>query len=321
MTLNKKFAVAGIAAISSLAVANAGVFNFETIPEGSPAPISTSTGNSAGWADGIGATWSSLSTSGNYGHLNSSGYYSGGVISNSASNSGTTYDRDIDSASGGGAGGSSNFGVIFFSTSAGAVTSTEYSPNTYTSLFGHMEYLPPSYAGTLVPEIASSSFITDEPLQFQSIDVSLTSYDFFALTEGNSGMGVFSEDEYGNKTYNNIYNNTDSFFVLRIYGIDENYELIDGNYTDVVLASNDGGTVTISPDWQTVDLSSLNTDGGLNGLAFQILTSFGGAYGASAPCYAAIDNISAIPEPAECALLLGFAVVLIAACRRRIAGK
>ena len=82
--------------LATSAFASTGVFNFET---SSQTPISTQTGDAVGWSDyqTPGSVYATTSTASHGGYLTVSGEYTGGVISNSTTNTGTTYTGDVDS--------------------------------------------------------------------------------------------------------------------------------------------------------------------------------------------------------------------------------
>lgn len=317
------FAVA-LTAIATLTLSAAqGVFDFETVVSENPV-LNTKTGaldteTSKVWSGGVSSTYDSLSKDGRYSaSLTVSGFYAGGVISNSKSKAGTTYENDVDSMAGGGANGSSNFGVINAPTFSGATMSTKYSNNTYYTALGHVEYLPPSYSGTPVSD-TTTSVIVNEALAFSTIDISLTSYGYYGLDTGNLSMGETEDSTKLNPIYNNINNSEGSFFVLRIYAVDANYEIDESRSLDVILAQNNAGDVFIMDGWNTIDISALNDGEGLGGLSFQFLSSFGDDFGMTAPAYIAIDNLtySTIPEPATCAAVFGAIALAFAAYRRR----
>lgn len=319
----KNILATALAASLSLSLANAKiVFDFENLADGSP--VSSSTGVSTGWTSG-GNTWSS-SASGDdslFAHLTASGYHNGGVISNSKTNTGKTAGADLDTIKGGAASGN-NYGVLYLTGN----NSSDASKNTYTtasgkiaykSQFGYNEYV--AGGSKFVSEIMSSSVVFDSAVQVGSIDVSMTMFTYFELDNPdnhNNFMGIFSEDEDGNKTYNSLNNNKDSFFGVRIFALDENYEIADeSNFVEQILAYNDNGSVYFELDWKTIDISKLNAGTGAFGLAFQIVSSFGSGYGISATSYLAIDNIASIPEPATFAAAFGAMALAVAAYRRR----
>ena len=318
----KKILATALVASLSFGLANAKiVFDFENLANGSP--ISSNTGASTGWTSG-GNTWSS-SASGDdslFAHITASGYYSGGVISNSKTNTGKTFGADLDTIKGGAASGN-NYGVLYFN----GYNSSDTSKNTYKtadgktaykSQFGYNEYI--AGGSKFVSDIMSSSVIFDSAVQVGSIDISMTMYTYFELDNHDNHdnfMGTFFEDEEGNKTYNSINNNEGSFFGVRIFALDENYEIADEtNFVEQLLAYNDNGNVYFELDWKTIDISKLGASG-VFGLAFQIISSFGNDLGITAPTYLAIDNIASIPEPAACAAALGLAALILAAYRRR----
>lgn len=315
---NKKMFAVALTAIATLTLSAAqGVFDFETIPTGANPALSTKTGDAVGWTSG-GSTYDSFSKDGLYSaSLTASGNWCGGVISNSTSNAGTTSENDVDSRAGGGADGSSNFGVICAPAIKGTM-STKYSENTYYTVLGHVEY-DSSWNPVAVKEAATTSLIVNEALAFSTIDVSLTSYGYYGLNTGNSTMGEAAGSTAFDKIYNNVNNSEGSFFVLRIYAVDTNWDIDESRSLDVVLAQNNAGSVSIMDGWNTIDISALNDGEGLCGLSFQLLSSFGNAWGMTNPSYIAIDNLtySTIPEPATCAAAFGAIALAFAAYRRR----
>ncbi len=315
---NKKMFAVALTAIATLTLSAAqGVFDFETIPSGANPALSTKTGDAVGWTSG-GSTYDSLSKDGRYSaSLTASGGYCGGVISNSKSNAGTDWNADLDSRAGGGANGSSNFGVINAPTIKGTM-STKYSENTYYTVLGHVEY-DAQWNSVAVKEAATTSVIVNEALAFSTIDISLTSYGYYGLDTGNSSMGEAAGSTAFDKIFNNVNNSEGSFFVLRIYAVDANYEIDESRSLDVILAQNNAGDIFIMDGWNTIDISALNNGEGLGGLSFQFLSSFGDENGMTAPAYIAIDNLtySTIPEPATCAAAFGAIALAFAAYRRR----
>ncbi len=321
---NKKMFAVALTAIATLTLSAAqSVFDFETVVSENPI-LSTNTGSldtatNKVWSGGVESTYDSLSNDGRYSaSLTVSGHYLGGVISNSKSNAGTTFENDVDSMAGGGANGSSNFGVIYGGTFKGASMSTKYSNNTYYTALGHVEYLPPDYSGSPVSD-STTSIIVNEALAFSTIDVSLTSYGYYGLNTGNSNMGEAAGSTAFDKIYNNVNNSEGSFFVLRIYAVDTNWDIDESRSLDVILAENNAGSVFIMDGWNTIDISALNDGEGLCGLSFQLLSSFGNEHGMTNPSYIAIDNLtySTIPEPATCAAAFGAIALAFAAYRRR----
>lgn len=310
MKYTKLFAAVAVTAVSSLTVSGAqGVFDFETIPSGAPAPVSTQTGDAAGWTDNVGATYSSVSNDGSiYGHLNTSGTYWGGVIANSKTNTGTTFTGDVDTYRGGAASGD-NYGVICGDSRGNLGADDPYFPNAYKTNLNEDGY---GY---------STSFMTDEAVVFNSIDISMTAYTYKSLfnPDANSNVGVSGQDpDTFEKTYYSINNTEGSFYACRIYALDENYEPITSNYKQVIFAQNIDGTVTATPDWTTVDLGDLCGEGAY-GLAFEMISNFGNNYGMLTPSYVAIDNLvfTTVPEPAVFAALFGAIAMAFAAYKRR----
>ena len=81
------------------------------------------------------------------------------------------------------------------------------------------------------------------------------------------------------------------------------------------MAKNEGGEAVIVSDWMTIDVSALNAESedGLKGLSFQIISNFGNGGGLTMPNYIAIDNVNFnVPEPAEFAAIFGLAAIAAA---------
>ena len=303
----KAFAVA-LTAMFTLTSLNAasGVFDFETLDGGAKEFIEGSgNGNQAtqgtpGWNWGT-TYWETYSTSGSYGYLVSGGYC-GGVISNSTSNEYVGYQNDLNTFVGGGSGGSSNYGMMLpYNMMGGGYTSNNtitVDGKTFNSLYS-----------PVMSDVEKRSFITDEALNFTSIDLALSAYTYDNLKNGD-GMCIDPVGFY-QKT---IENTPNSAYIIRIYGVDSNFEVITDNYIDCLLAYNYDDEVLIENDWITVSLEGLCNGEALNGLAFEVYTSFDNGYGPSTAAYIAIDNIAygtaAVPEPAEWAAIFG-AIALV----------
>ena len=214
-----------------------------------------------------------------------------------------------------GAASGNNFAVLYLPTSA---------PDTWApyQLSGDPAwgdaYCSGSYEG--FPNV--TSLLVDTPVEFYSIDVTLTSYVYESLVNGDAVIGRVDPDD-PTSDFKNIYNTNGAFYVLRIYELDSAGEWTD-NYEDVVLAQNiDGevsGLIENADQWLTVDISGLNSDGESAGLGFSIISSFPNDYGMTAPAYVAIDNVVFnVPEPSECAVLAGALVLAFVYLRRRFA--
>jgi hypothetical protein len=321
---NKRSLLALAAAmLATTAFGASGVFDFETSAR---TPISTKTADAVGWSDYLtpGSVYGTTSTASHGGYLTVSGEYCGGVVSNSASSSGTTYMNDVDTYAGGASSGS-NYGVLFLATAYGT-KSTAYGTAYYTnpSVFiydderaDYLEYVD-------VFDSHCFLFSDGERFNLNSIDVGMTAYTYDALANGNYGMGKKDAT-----TYNNIANNEGSFFAVRMYGVVDSLaedieDKLTDNYVEVLMARNDGGAYFINGDWRkSVELSALNVEDGLEGVYFEVLSSFGGSYGLNAPAYVAIDNLSYsttnVPEPAEMAGFAGlFALAFAVLLKRRV---
>lgn len=243
-----------------------------------------------------------------------SGYWAGGAVSNSKLSTGTGQNNDLNVKPGGAASGN-NFAVLYLPTS---------DPNTWAPYrlsedpkWGDA-YCSGAYEG--FPNV--TSLLVDTPVEFYSIDVTLTSYVYESLVNGDAVIGRVDPDD-PTSDFKNIYNTDGAFYVLRIYELDSAGEWTD-NYEDVVLAQNiDGevsGLIENADQWLTVDISGLNSDGESAGLGFSIISSFSNDYGMTAPAYVAIDNVVFnVPEPSECAVLAGALVLAFVYLRRRFA--
>lgn len=323
MKISVKIATVAIAAAVSMSVSSAqGVFDFENITSGTA--LSTRTGDAPNWgkwnSSPKGSSYEIKSSTGATGKLTVSGEYTGGVVSNSKSNSGKDYMADLDTAIGGASSGN-NYGVLYMTT-AYARKSTEYGKRTYytTGEVFCMDSTREEY-GDYIDVFNSQCFLTDSKTKFSTIDVAMTGYTYDVLLNGNKYMGEFDSDEDGNVTYNNITNNTGSFFVIRMYGvIDAAAKTLTENYVDVILAQNVDGSYFFKTDWnKNINLSSLNGEDGLDGIFFEAMSSFGGGSGINAPAYVAIDNITtmAIPEPSTYAALFGMIALAFVVHNRR----
>ena len=311
---SKKIIVASaiVFALTSLNAAS-GVFDFETLDGSAKSFIegsgngNTSTQGTPSWSmpkSGI-MEWSTYSTSGSYGYL-SSGNYFGGVVSNSQANDGKNYGKDLNSIAGGGSEGSSNFGVMMLYDMMGggySVKSSTVNGMTFNSL----------YAASIT-DVESFSFITEDALNFTSIDLCLNVYTYDNLLNGD---GMAKE----NGVQKTILNTPESAYIIRIYGVNEKLQIMSDNYVDHILAYNYADEVYIQNDWQTVSLLGLNNGETIYGLAFEALTSFGNSWGPTTAAMIAIDNITygtaAVPEPAEWATILGFVSLVFVVVKRK----
>ena len=298
--------------------ASTGVFDFETL-DGTAKDFIEGSGNgnqamwgTPNWTSMFGATyWETYSTSGAYGYLTSGNWF-GGAISNSTSNAGNSASNDLNTIVGGGSGGSSNFGVLFLYDMMGQYTGNVQPQTNVTTTVDGKTFSNLYSVG--ITELEKHSFVSEESLNFTSIDLCLNVYTYDNLLNGD-GMSVENGIE---KT---IANTLNSAYILRIYGIDENFELITDNYVEHLLAYNSNGDVFIQDDWQTVSLSGLNNGEAVNGLAFEVLTSFANAYGPTSASMVAIDNItygSTVPEPAEWATIFGAIALAFVIYRNRV---
>lgn len=77
------------------------------------------------------------------------------------------------------------------------------------------------------------------------------------------------------------------YFKLIIHGLDENYD-DSGKTVEYYLAKNEGGTLTQSPNWEWVDLSSL---GEIGGLRYTMASSDVGFYGMNTAAFFCMDKL------------------------------
>ena len=152
--------------------------------------------------------------------------------------------------------------------------------------------------------------------------------DGISKTEDGSGYIVFNEmvnfesvqiantlvTSYYLNNYFDADGNNYSYEVI-IYGLDANAQLTEASVR-VSLSSPESG---VEDQWITADLSSLNTDEGLLGLAFMTQTHDFGAYGANSPSYFALDNVvyTPIPEASTFAAIAGIISLLATIALKR----
>ncbi len=295
---NKKIAVA-LTALLSLTTLNAttGVFDFETVQSDTEV-VGSYTGGHSTWYSGGGKS-TAVSTLGHTGTL-TTGYFHGGVISNSDSSYFENYTQDCNTVAGGGASGSSQYGVIM----PFDMMSTQPAVQDFT-INGKV------YANASSTPISSSeaiAFLLGESLTLTSIDLSLTAYAYSSLTVGDGYVGQ------------KPLSNDGTFFAVRMYGIDSEGEVIKDNFVDIIMAENIDGVITEHKDWTTVSLANLNGGEAVNGLAFQIISNLGNNYGLTVPGYIALDNVaytSSVPEPAEWAAIFGVLALGFVIIKRR----
>ena len=253
----KKLALVSTAMLGLSISVNAGVFDFESVSSGTPI---TSTGTAVlednGWGytydmntwqqvPGTGFTSQTTSSTGVTGTLTAPGKNYGGFISNAPDNaitgsSADTKAYDGKTQVGGGANGSSNFGVIMtydmmssWETGAPAAKDFVINGKTYNGRY------------TDITDVSAVSFLMGESLNLTSIDIALTMYTYRSMTGGDSFVD-------SDKTLDNA----GQFYAIRIYGIGQDNELTD-SYVDVMLGENVDGTKIIMEGWNTVSLTSL----------------------------------------------------------------
>lgn len=149
------------------------------------------------------------------------------------------------------------------------------------------------YSSSDMAQILFSDLINVSSIQLAN---TLVSYDYLTKTLTEEG-------------------NYHSFKVL-IYAIDSMGEFSE-NFIECELSNAD----TVTNSWIDVDLSSLNEAEGIYGLYFKTLTDDYGEWGANAPSYFAMDNLTyssaAVPEPSTYAAIFGALALALAIYRRR----
>ena len=114
------------------------------------------------------------------------------------------------------------------------------------------------------------------------------------------------------------FNDADEFFKqeVRVYGINGQGDHTT-DYVSIILSDVSG----VADGWVSADLTRLNEEDGLLGLYFELWTDNYNDYGALAPAYFALDNITynIVPEPAQFAALFGALMLGFAFVRRRSA--
>lgn len=233
-------------------------------------------------------------TSYNYNYYNGGGF----LLSNSKNTADKTYANDLCSVTGSGAGGSAQYGVFY-----GNVADSNYIAQKQT-------YKGREYFSTIAGEY---QLTFDDVYNVKSIDITNTVINekIYGSPDKNLNMG-YTISEEGIITYDSVFNTEDAFIAVLVRGIDINGELTPLDDAAVFVLGSYGYLCT---DWGTLDLSNLATDG-LIGLDFQVISSFGNAYGMTSPAYFAFDNIVLVPEPATYAMFFGI-IALAFAVRRR----
>ena len=205
------------------------------------------------------------------------GSWSGWAYSNTTDTTTPGYSNQYSAIAGGGAAGSSNYGVAYISSWSG----------NYAQL----------YFG-----INSGNY--DQPVL--GAYITNTTYAYLSMKNGDSFAKKFGGDD-----------GTDpDWFKLTIYGLDSNYQRMNGNYVEFYLADyrfDDPSQDYIVDEWTWVDLSSL---GEVSGLEFDLSSSDVGAYGMNTPAYFAMDNLATVPIPGAL-WLLGSGVSALIFVRRR----
>ncbi len=275
--------------------ATVGVFNFENV-SATTTVVGSYTGDIPNWYSNNADVSQTISTTGITGTLQT-GYFYGGVISNSTSNAGTNYMQDCNSMLGGGAKGSSMYGVMlpFDMMNASGIAQTEtISGKVFESVYS-----------TNINVVEPISIVFSEAISVSAIDLSLTAYTHYSLDKGDGFVGKQPMQNEG------------TFLAVRIYALNSNNAIDIDNSVDVMLAENSAGEITIQNGWKTIDLLKLSENNQVNGLAFQVFSNMGNNYGLTIPAYVAIDNITyVIPEPSDFAMIFGALALAIVALKK-----
>ena len=281
----KKIAVA-LTALFTVSTLNAsvGVFDFESV-SASTTVAGTYTGNMPNWYSNKADVSQTTSSTGITATLQT-GYYYGGLISNSTATSGTNYMQDCNTVAGGGANGSRQYGIVM----PFDMMSASPDPQAETICGKTFENVYSTSTSTM----NTISVVFSEAVEITGIDLSLTAYTNYSLINGDGFVG---------KT---PIQNDSTFFAIRIYGIDASNKIMLDNSVEIMLAENNAGDIYVQQGWKTADLLKLSENGAINGIAFQVLSNLGNEYGLTVPGYIAIDNITyAIPEPSDFAMIFG----------------
>ncbi len=313
--MKSKNIVVALTTLFALTTLNAstGVFDFETLSgdaqawiegEGNGNTCTQATPHWTDWGTYGGMTWNTTSNTGVNGYLTSGGFL-GGVISNSKSNTGSDYSSDLNTVVGGGSGGSSNFAMMFLME----MVSEQVVPTT--EVINGITFDTVYRSGRT--QVASQSFLLDagqDALKFTSIDLCLNVY---------TNNGLLNGDSF--QTGGTLTDTPNSFYSVRIYGVDENMQVITDNYVDHFLAYNNGEDVLLQNTWESVSLNSLNNGEAVYGLSFEVMTNFGTEWGMTPSAMVAVDNITyttAVPEPAEWATIFGGIALAFVIYRNRV---
>lgn len=282
-TLSIAKKISACAAVAAVAASPlwAGAVNFEDVSIGGSSPQYP--------ADAIGSdtVWTSSDTAFAFQETDEWGSWQGIRASKASDTSDTSYANQYASVTGSGSGGSSQYAVIYlFSGTPPAVSDGVYYTNWTSESFADM----------------GGACLWGDDRIVKSIDITNTVTASEIFKNGNAFSDPLSAME-------------GSFINLLIRGI-----CSDGSYTEPLkftLGEFVGGNLMVCDGWNTFDLSGL---GEVAGLDFAFSSNVGGGtYGISLPTYAAIDNLTFVPEPAAFAAAFALVALALAARRRRAA--
>lgn len=228
------------------------------------------------------------------------------------------------------AGGFTSRGAFFnnnYDTTFGSWAGWAYSNRTdiITPGFGN-QYSAFATTGPLPGSSIYGVAYTGDPIDFEGYDFS-----FINLPAGMGPESVFltnttyaalamRDGDPFSKRFGGDSGNDPDFFRLVITGFgaankqgttvgEVEFFLADYRFVDNALD-------TIIDEWTRVDLSSL---AGARSLGFSLSSTDNGPFGMNTPAYFALDNLSVVPEPGSCVLLLlGIGVI---AGRRAVGGR
>lgn len=164
----------------------------------------------------------------------------------------------------------------------------------------------------VVNTFAGASFNLPSPMALSSLDLANTTYAGIAVRDGNDGGANFVSGPFGSQT-GGLNPNGNDFFRVTFEGFDGlntsgastgtlTRYLADyrSDKSDNVDAGLFGGADYVLDRWLRVDLSSL---GPVRSVQVSFETTDIGSFGPNTPFYAAIDNITVVPEPSSLACL------------------